>query len=374
MARLALESSIVAIACDPTHDVDLLQRAARRGIRGHGGAEPNPLVGCVIADAEGCIIAEGHHAYCGGPHAEVVALDCAGERARGGTAWVTLEPCSHQGRTGPCTRALIDAGIARVVIGRRDPTAQAGGGAEVLHAAGVEVDVLDDAACFELAAPFVHRAATGLPWVVCKWAQTIDGYIATSSGQSKWISSGRSRRLVHRERGRVDAIMVGVGTVVADDPQLTVRDATPRRTPMRILVDPTLRAPADARVFDDSAPTWTIHARNNSPTDDRAAIGSDLLDDGTIDLRQALRDLSGRGVATLLVEGGAGLFTTLFAQGLVNEAWVFTAPRLMRDADALAPLSGSHADAINAGTVLRLVDLRHRDGDVVARYRLSDQS
>jgi len=192
----------------------LLDRAVRLASRGHGGAEPNPMVGCVIVDPEGRVVGEGFHARCGGPHAEIEALRAAGGRARGATAVVTLEPCAHRGRTGPCADALIEAGVARVLYAVPDPNPIARGGAARLREAGIAAERVRHAGADELARPFVKRMTTGLPWVSAKWAQSLDGAIALASGESKWISGGRSRAMVHRERGRVDAILTGIGTVL----------------------------------------------------------------------------------------------------------------------------------------------------------------
>ena len=219
-------------------DRSRLEHAARLALRGHGEAEPNPSVGCVIADASGRVVSEGRTDRVGGPHAEVVALRGAGKAARGGTAWVTLEPCNHHGRTPPCVDAMIDAGVARIVIGTRDPNPVAAGGLDRLRAAGIEVVLRDDVdSVRRLHASFRHRIGTGRPWVVAKWAETADGDLVAPPGRPRTISSRASHRLVHRERGRVDAILTGIGTVLADDPRLDARVRRPRRRPIRVVVD-----------------------------------------------------------------------------------------------------------------------------------------
>ncbi|MHC4992472.1 MAG: bifunctional diaminohydroxyphosphoribosylaminopyrimidine deaminase/5-amino-6-(5-phosphoribosylamino)uracil reductase RibD, partial [Planctomycetota bacterium] len=193
-----------------TGDTDFLAMAARLALRGRGGAEPNPMVGCVIAASSGEVVGWGYHRRCGGPHAEIEALRRAGARSAGATAYVTLEPCNHTGRTGPCTEALIEAGVRRVVYARKDPGVPAGGGGERLRAAGIEADLC--ATCpdaITVSEPYVHRVRTGLPWITAKWAQTADGRIATSSGESQWISNAASRVLVHRRRGHSDAVLTG---------------------------------------------------------------------------------------------------------------------------------------------------------------------
>ncbi len=355
------------------HDTMMLRRAAALAIRGHGGAEPNPLVGCVIEDAGGAVVGEGYHRTCGGPHAEIVALENARDRTDGGCMYVTLEPCSNHGRTPPCTDAIMAAGIKRVVIGTRDAHPDAGGGGKVLEQERIDVVFAGDSVCDDLAAPFLHRIISGLPWVTCKWAQTIDGFISTASGDSQWISGEASRRLVHRERGRVDAVMVGIGTAIQDDPNLTARCPRPRRTPLRVVVDPSLRLPASAKVLDQSAPTIIAHRESCAPSNlDAEFIALPDLEDGSMDLAPLLRHLaSEHDAATVLVEGGCGLMSHLFAQHLVNEAWVFTAPLLLGDAAATSPITGRHVSEISGGIPLRLMDSRRRGGDIVSRYRLA---
>lgn len=363
-----------------------MRLATRLGLRGHGGAEPNPLVGCVIVDDNGQVVGWGCHRHFGGPHAEVVALQRAGLKARGATAYVTLEPCNHVGRTGPCTEALIQAGVRRVVIARRDPNPLAAGGMQRLQATGIRVEIL--ANCSEAIAlgdPFVHRSQTGLPWVIAKWAQTIDGRIATRSGHSRWISSEPSRRLVHRERGRVDAIMTGIGTVLADNPMLTARPPAgrkPRRIARRIVIDPRLQIPLDAKVLTtlEAAPTTIACDRelieSHAPKVQAVqALGAEImpidLADQQPQLAPLLRTLTERHeIASVLVESGGGLLGQLFQQRLVNEAWVFTAPLLLGDEQAQAAVRGLTAERLTDGVSLRLMDQRVRGGDVVARYRI----
>jgi diaminohydroxyphosphoribosylaminopyrimidine deaminase/5-amino-6-(5-phosphoribosylamino)uracil reductase len=236
----------------PSDDSTFMLRALDLARRGQGYVEPNPLVGCVIV-REGKIVGEGWHQRFGGPHAEIEALTAAGERARGATMYVTLEPCCHQGKTPPCTDALIPAGLARVVVAMRDPFPKvAGGGLKQLAAAGIEVLCgLGEAQAHDLCAPYLKLIQTGKPWVMAKWAMTLDGKIATRSGYSQWISREASRQIVHQLRGRVDAILVGRRTAQLDDPLLTARLATgtapnpagggPARVATRIVVDSAAR-------------------------------------------------------------------------------------------------------------------------------------
>ncbi|MHC4909848.1 MAG: bifunctional diaminohydroxyphosphoribosylaminopyrimidine deaminase/5-amino-6-(5-phosphoribosylamino)uracil reductase RibD [Planctomycetota bacterium] len=363
-------------------DLEYMARAARLALRGHGGAEPNPMVGCVIVAPDGAIVGTGYHRRCGGPHAEINALRAAGAAARGATAFVTLEPCNHHGRTGPCSRALVEAGVARVCIGRLDPHPDAGGGLRALDAAGIVTAVVPERSAVRVSEPFVHTVDTGLPWIIAKWAQTIDGRIATRTGASKWISGERSRSMVHRERGRVDAILTGIGTVLADDPMLTARCRIPRRTPRRVVLDPDLQTPLDAALVRTAheVPTTLLVDEAVAASADRTAAHRDagvdlhpLAAAGGGPLAATLRSLAGRHrLATVFVEAGAGLLGRLFAEDLVNEAWVFVAPLLLGDIDAVSCVRGLDAPALTDGTSFELLGVHRRNGDVLLRYLRAD--
>ena len=300
-----------------------MSRALRLAARGAGSTSPNPVVGCVVLAADGrAVVGEGWHQRAGGPHAEVVALAAAGAAARGGTAVVTLEPCAHTGRTGPCTRALLDAGVARVVHAVDDPSAVAGGGAQVLREAGVQVEggVLAEAAERGNEA-WLTSVREGRPHVTWKLAASLDGRSAAADGSSRWITSPASRAEVHRLRATADAVVVGVGTVLADDPALTARDAGGAgsgRQPLRVVVDSTGRTPASARVHDDAAPTWVATATE-------VGVGPD----GRVDLAALLQRLRARGVVSVLLEGGPTLAGAFLAAGLVDRVTAYTAPVLL---------------------------------------------
>lgn len=360
----------------------LLDRAARIALRGHGGCEPNPMVGCVIADHSGNVIAEAHHARVGQDHAERIALERAGESARGMTLYTTLEPCTHQGRTPPCTEAIIESGIGRVVFATADPNPIARGGADVLRQHGIEVEQERTRATDLLNAPYLHRTRTGLPWIIAKWAQTLDGRIATSSGDARWISSPRSRRLVHRERGRVDAILTGIGTVLADDPQLTARDArTLRRIADRVVIDDQLDLPLDSTLVRSAreqpvivlcAPGLVDQERGRALAE-LGVLVQPLDGDGSI--RASIARLgSERGWSNVLVEAGGGLLGRLFVEGLVDEALVFIAPTLLGDADAPGPLRGRTPSHIGDGITLEQVATYPRSHDTIAWYRTTPLS
>lgn len=350
-------------------DRAMLDLAARAAIRAHGLAEPNPLVGCVLANPSGGVVAIGHHRRFGGAHAEVDAILAArakGAGAKGLVAYATLEPCNHQGKTPPCTRALIDAGVAEVVIARRDPNPVASGGADALRAAGVRVRFTDASErAIRLTDPFAKRLATNLPWVIAKWAQSIDGRIATRTGDSKWISSERSRALVHRWRSRVDAILTGVGTVLADDPLLTARVGRPaRRVALRAVVDPSLRTPVTSQLARTARETPLVlfcaerHA-HSARADAIRASGAQVVPvpahpsdeaisvPARLDLAFALRWLATERDATnVLVEAGPGLVGSLAKHRLLDELRVFVAPVLIGDGAALQPAAIGQLDRI----------------------------
>ncbi|GIF70147.1 putative bifunctional riboflavin biosynthesis protein RibG [Asanoa ishikariensis] len=323
---------------------EAMRRAIALGARGLGTTSPNPIVGCVLLDAAGEVVGEGFHAYAGGPHAEIVALAQAGERARGGTAIVTLEPCNHTGRTGPCTRALINAGVSKVVVGVADPDPVARGGAETLRAAGVEVEMgvrEDEAEAGNIA--WLTSVRRGWPYVTWKYAATLDGRSAAADGTSMWITSEAARTDVHALRCASDAVMVGIGTVLADDPRLTARNlrdgSLAIRQPLRVVVDSAGRTPAGAKVRDNAAATWVATA---------AQVGTGP--DGKVDLQALLAALHVRGVRSVLLEGGPSLAGAFLAAGLVDKVVGYVAPKLL----------GAGASAlVDAGvsTISEVIDL-----------------
>jgi diaminohydroxyphosphoribosylaminopyrimidine deaminase/5-amino-6-(5-phosphoribosylamino)uracil reductase len=305
-----------------------MDRALDLAAAGLGETSPNPSVGAVILDRSGEIVGTGRTAPVGGPHAEVVALTQAGERARGATAVVTLEPCDHTGRTGPCTQALIAAGIARVVVAVRDPDALAAGGLDTLRAAGVEVHAgVREAEAAHLLRYWLTSVRRGRPYLIWKYAATLDGRSAALDGTSRWITSPESRADVHVLRGTVDAIIAGVGTVLADDPALTVRVPGVERRPLRVVVDSAGRTAGNAAVRDGAAPTWIATG---------AEVGSDPT--GRVDLTKLMTALYARGVRGALLEGGPVLAGAFLAAGLVDEVVGYLAPKLLgAGAPALGP-------------------------------------
>lgn len=314
-------------------DHAMMARALRLAERGLYTTMPNPRVGCVIAQGER-VVGEGWHRRTGEPHAEVFALREAGDAARGATAYVTLEPCAHHGRTPPCADALIAAGVARVVAAIEDPfPAVAGTGLARLRDAGVAVEhgVLADAAR-ELNRGFLSRVQRGRPWVRVKLAMSLDGRTALANGASKWITGEAARADVQRWRARSSAILTGVGTVLADDPQLTVRlpDGIDFSPPLRVVLDRAARTPAAARVRDASAPTLIVHGRGASvPGVETLAVAATA---GRLDLDATLRALAQRGLNEVQVEAGPTLSGALVAAGLVDELLLYVAPTLLGDA------------------------------------------
>ena len=299
---------------------------------------PNPRVGCVIADGE-TVVGEGFHSAAGEDHAEIVALKAAGERARGKTLYVTLEPCNHDGRTPPCVDAVLAAGIARVVIGYHDPNPGVrGGGAERLTAAGIDVKLgVLEAECGALVKAWEHFITTGSSYLALKLAVSLDGRIATRTGASKWITCPESRTRVQILRSQHDAVMVGVNTVLADNPRLTVRDV-PGRNPIRVIVDSRLRLPLTSQIVQTAQQTptcvMTTPAAPRAQEDMLALAGVRVVRvpataEGRCDMVAVLHELASREVVSLLCEGGAELAGTVLAAGLTRELHVFVAPVLL---------------------------------------------
>ncbi len=347
--------------------------AARFAWRGAGLVSPNPMVGCVLVSAGSEVIGCGHHRKFGGAHAEVEALrSCArqGHRAGGATAYVTLEPCSHFGKNPPCAVALVDAGVREVVAAAHDPGAESGGGFETLRAAGIECRLVEEPSAVRVGAPFVKGVNEGMPWVVCKWAQTVDGFTATRDGESQWISGERSRRMVHRMRGRVDAVLVGSGTARADDPMLTARGVRVRKKAVRVVIDSGLGLLAESKLVKSAGEgRVVVFCVDSAETRGRAGaliergvvvefVGAGS--DGRVNLRAAAGRLhEGYGVQTVLCEAGAVLTGALIREGLADELVVFTAPMVFGDSGARG--------AVDVGGAVRLDEAKRWGLRVVRR-------
>jgi len=319
-----------------------MRRALQLAALGRGRTSPNPLVGALVLEAAGQLVGEGYHSRAGEPHAEVGALAQAGERARGGTLVVTLELCCHQGRTPPCSQAVIAAGIARVVVAMADPNPQvAGGGLAELGAAGIEVLTgVAEAEARALNRPFCHRLATGRPLGLLKWAMGLDGRTALANGASQWISGPEARSWVHQLRAECDAVIVGGGTVRADDPLLTSRG---RRSPepLRVVLSPSLNLPTNARLWDQAtAPTLAAHGYE-APSQARFQLdrlGVERLVLADCGPRALLEELARRGCNQVLWECGPELAAAALRQGCVQEVAAVIAPRLMGGTPARTPL------------------------------------
>jgi diaminohydroxyphosphoribosylaminopyrimidine deaminase/5-amino-6-(5-phosphoribosylamino)uracil reductase len=354
-------------------ELDAMRRAIALAARGLGTTSPNPVVGAVMLDAAGAVVGEGFHAYPGGPHAEVEALAAAAHRARGGTCVVTLEPCNHTGRTGPCVQALLAAGVARVVVAVRDPNPTAAGGVAALTEAGVEVEtgLLAEAAerVNEAWLTYVRR---GRPFVTWKYAASLDGRTAAGDGSSRWITGPQARADVHRLRAESDAVLVGSGTVLADDPHLGVRKHDTDRPPIRVVLDSNARTPVGARILDDVSPTWVLVAEDAAAGENAAALrkaGAEViavpraLRGEGLDLARALGVLHERQIVSVLLEGGARVAGSFLAERLVDRVIGYVAPLLI-GGGGLAALTGPGAPTLDAALRLRLDEITPIGTDV----------
>jgi len=353
---------------------------ARRGL---GQVWPNPAVGCIVV-RDGHIVGRGWTQPGGRPHAETEALARAGEAARGATAYVTLEPCAHHGKTPPCAQALIDAGIGRVVVALEDPDLRvAGGGVRMLRAAGIETETgVCEAEAVALNAGFLHRVRDGRPLVTLKAATTLDGRIATRSGDSQWITGEVARAHAHLLRASHDAILIGAGTAMSDDPELTCRLAgLEHRSPVRVVLDGRMRLPLTHRLVRSAreTPTWLFaFAGDDDAGEARREVyqecGVEVFDarpdaNGNPDPRAALADLAGRGITRLLVEGGGQIAAAFLAAGLIDEIVWFRAARIM-GGDGVPVIAGFGVERLAAAVDARLVDMRYVGDDVMERYSI----
>jgi diaminohydroxyphosphoribosylaminopyrimidine deaminase/5-amino-6-(5-phosphoribosylamino)uracil reductase len=356
------------------NDVDArwMRRALELAERGRGYVEPNPLVGAVIV-RDGQVIGEGWHQRYGQAHAEVNALAAAGDAARGATLYVTLEPCCHHGKTPPCTDAILRAGVVRVVAAMSDPFPQvAGQGAALLRAAGVLVEFgAGEPEARRLNAPYLKLLATKRPYVHAKWAMTLDGKMATRTGDSKWISNEASRRRVHALRGRMDAILVGIGTALADDPLLTARPPGPR-TALRIVLDSQGRLPLTSQLVRTAHETpvliVTSETRDAKRQEELSALGCEvypLPGEGARPSVPALLDeLGRRRLTNVLVEGGAEVLGSFRDADAIDEVHVFIAPRLAGGASAKTPIGGQGVARIKEALPLAQWQVEMIEGDL----------
>lgn len=353
-------------------DSAFMRRALALARKGWGQTAPNPMVGAVVV-RDGVIVGEGWHARYGGPHAEAEALDAAGERARGATVYVSLEPCAHQGKTPPCADVLVRAEVARVVAATRDPSTDAAGGGERLISAGIAFESgLEERAARELNAPFFHALRSDRPWVTLKLALSIDGALADARRSPGWITGDAARREVHRLRAGADAIAVGIGTVLADDPRLTVRDAKPPRVPpRRIVFDRQARLPLDSELARtvSAAPITVITSEPESENAQKLGqAGIEVVAEPS--LAEALRALARTGVRSMFVEGGAGLGGALLSAGLVDRLVIFQAP-IVLGAGALNAFAAAPAALVGDAPRLEVLERRAFGTDLMTVYALT---
>jgi len=354
-----------------------MKLALKLAAKGAGWVSPNPMVGAVVVK-DGQVVGQGYHRRVGAPHAEVEALRQAGEASRGADLYVTLEPCNHQGRTPPCTQAILAAGVGRVCIATPDPNPQvAGGGAEYLRSKGVEVEVgLLEKEARSLNEAWFHWVNTSRPWVIAKAACSLDGKIATASGESQWLTGEAARAYGHRLRHRVDAILVGINTALSDNPQLTTRLPRGRgrgRDPIRVVLDSRLRLPLSAKLLrlDSPAPTW-VACTSEAPKEKIRAIkelGAEVLvfppESGRVPLKPLLELLGRQQVQSLLVEGGAEVLGACFDQRLVNRFYFFYAPKILGGREAPGVLGGRGVSLLADAHLARNVSVRRIELDLL---------
>jgi diaminohydroxyphosphoribosylaminopyrimidine deaminase/5-amino-6-(5-phosphoribosylamino)uracil reductase len=359
-----------------------MRRALELAARGQGFVEPNPMVGCVIVQGDQ-VVGEGWHERFGGPHAEIKAIRAAGEQASGATMYVTLEPCCHHGKTPPCGRAVIEAGLKRVVIAQRDPHAKVdGGGLKELREASlnVELGTLEQEAK-RLTAPYLKLIEKGQPWVIAKWAMSLDGKIATNRGDSKWISNEQSRAIVHQLRGRVDAVVVGRGTVEADDPLLTARPPG-ARTAIRVVLDSNASISLDSQLVQTAREVpLLISAGSDAPAEKVSRLnelGCEVIQHSSknefFQLGHILSELGNRQLTNILVEGGATLLGTFVFARHVDEVHVFIAPRIIGGEHAPSAVKGVGFERIMDSLQLEDPQVDQLGGDIYVHGRVSRDS
>jgi len=359
----------------------MMALALKEAKKARGRTSPNPMVGAVVTRG-GCVVSRGHHARAGASHAEVVALEKAGDEARGGTLYVTLEPCHHQGRTPPCTRAILSAGIRRVVIGALDPNPHVrGGGAKFLASQGLEVEtgILENR-CHELNEFFNKHVTTGLPFILLKSAATLDGKLATFTGDSRWVTGEKARRYVHRLRNDVDAILVGRGTVEKDDPSLNTRLPGRRKgkNPIRLVLDSRLRLPLSKRVFDQSIGGSTIVVTGSNPSAKKRLAfekaGVEVLpvplSEGRISLVKLSEKLGARDIQSLLIEGGGEVnAAALLKERIVDKIFFFYAPKIIGGSKAPTLVDGLGVRLMNESLYLEILKIRRLGPDILVEAK-----
>ncbi|OHB70918.1 MAG: riboflavin biosynthesis protein RibD [Planctomycetes bacterium RBG_16_43_13] len=350
--------------------VDFIKRTLALAIKGKGSVEPNPLVGAVVV-RNGKIVGEGYHKFFGGPHAEVYALRKAGRLAKGATLYVNLEPCCHFGKTPPCTDLIIKSGVKKVVAAIKDPNpAVSGKGFSALKKAGIKVAsgfLINNA--MKLNAPFFKFHKTGLPYVISKWAMTLDGKIATRTGDSKWVSGEKARGLVKSTRSSVQAIIIGIETALKDDPHLLAEPVT--RTPIRVVLDSSARLPlssylvASAREFPTVVVATTTASKNKTRNLERA--GCKVLILRHITIRAILKELARLGVVSVLIEGGGEVHASAFREEMVDEIMVFVSPKIIGGGNAKTPVEGDGVSKMAKALKINDFTVENIEGDILVR-------
>lgn len=354
-------------------DEEYMRRALALAVRAEGDTSPNPMVGCVIVDEDGNIVGEGYHHKAGTPHAEVNALAEAKQLAQGATAYVTLEPCSHYGRTGPCCVALARAGIRKVVVACLDPNPLvAGKGIEYLRLQDIEVQIgVCEADAKRLNERFFTWVTENRPFVSMKYAMTLDGKIASATGDSKWITGEEARTFAHRLRRQHDAVLVGIGTVLEDDPELTTR-MVQGKNPVRVVLDSSLRISLMAAVLNPLADTIVFTSLDADAVKAEALAALPNVEvvrlpatDGQLDVEMVLQELAGRNITSVLVEGGSGVHGAFRDAGIVDRVYAFVAPKIIGGKSALTPVAGIGCEYIADGWELEDVETELLGRDVL---------
>jgi diaminohydroxyphosphoribosylaminopyrimidine deaminase/5-amino-6-(5-phosphoribosylamino)uracil reductase len=360
-----IASGLPAENPDPSIDLTWSARAIELASRADYRTSPNPMVGAVLLDSDGQVAGEGYHRARGSPHAEEEALAAAGERARGGTLYVNLEPCSHEHRVPSCAQAVIEAGVSRVVASMADPDERVrGAGIRMLEAAGVEVSIgVHEDRARRLNEFYIKHRLTGRPFVTAKFAMSLDGKIATRTGESRWITGEDARAHGHRLRHQHDAILVGINTVISDDPELTARlDGQDARQPLRVVVDSQLRIRQSARVVSANTLIATTRAGRVGAAE-VLRLPAEAGD--RVSLPALLDELGKRRVLSVLVEGGGELHAAFFTQGLVDKVYAYVAPVVIGGRDAIGPVGGKGIERLKDAVRLRDIDYARLGDDLL---------
>ena len=360
-------------------DIEYMRRAIELAKKGGGFVHPNPLVGCVVVK-DGEIVAEGYHEKYGEFHAERNALLRCQSDTKGASLYVTLEPCCHYGKTPPCTEIIIEKGIKKVFVGILDPNPLvAGKGVKILQDAGIEVEVgLCEKEIRELNKVFLKYITTKRPYVIMKTAMTLDGKIAAHTGDSRWVTSDESRKMVHELRSELSGVIVGIGTVLADDPMLNVRLEGNPHQPIRIVVDSKLRIPIDSKLVKTAKEYRTIVAtiKRDDCRDARPCVSTDIeileckSNNGHVDINDLMKKIGAMGIDSLLLEGGGTLNAAFLEAGCVDEVWAFIAPKIIGGEDAKTPVSGKGFDKMSDAIQLQNIDIQNINGDVLIKGKI----